>query len=304
MQMTSTILLRGLDQKLVRDFHHLSLKIIHHILTEPADGTGEKDVITKKWWADWLNRYVKDENGNDGWKLQAEFLKKIVNMVDNQTSTLGYEILNEPHIHDVNQWVKIGKYNSFITDELRTLTQKTIFFDRQIPSDLDGEIRANPENMAKMAPDNKKNVIFEATIFGLPSDSSYAEARLHYYAKTAQLAEVPLCVCEFNLRAYDKYEVGENINVTMTQENVDLIVAKINELKVWGWAAWLWSLKDHSNPNYDFIDFEDDSINTTQNFEYVKNAFSDFKGQFNDTISPALYISSAEDVISQRIFVC
>ncbi len=258
-------------------------------------GIGEKDIVAKRWWDDWFNRSVKDANGMDGWTLQAEFLKKIVDAVDNHKSTLGYEILNEPHVHHVNQWEKIGKYNSFITDQLRTVSQKTIFFDRQVPSELDGEIRANPENMAKMAPENTENVIFKSTIFGLPTDSSYAEARLHYYAKTAELAGVPLCICEFNLRAYDRYEVGESKNVTMTQDNVDLIVTKINELGAWGWAAWLWSLKEHSNPNYDFVDFKDDTIFTTQNFDYVKSAFSNFNVQESrDTISPGLYIASAQ----------
>ena len=121
---------------------------------------------------------------------------------------------------------------------------------------------------------------------------SYAEARLHYYAKTAQLAGVPLCICEFNLRAYDRYEVGESKNVTMTQDNVDLIVAKINELGAWGWGAWLWNLKEHSNPNYDFVDFKEDTIFTTQNFDYVKNAISNYRVQgSHDTISPGLYIA-------------
>jgi hypothetical protein len=149
--------------------------------------------------------------------------------------------------------------------------------------------------MAKMAPENTENVIFKSTIFGLPTDGSYAEARLHYYAKTAQIAGVPLCICEFNLRGYDRYEVGANKNVTMTQENVDLIVTKINELGVWGWAAWLWNLKEHTNPNYDFVDFEGDTIFTTPNFDYVKNAFSNSRVQeSHDTISPGLYVAPPE----------
>ncbi len=51
-----------------------------------------------------------------GWAFQAEFLKKIVNAVDKHKITLGYEILNEPHIRSTDQWEKVGKYNSFMTD--------------------------------------------------------------------------------------------------------------------------------------------------------------------------------------------
>jgi hypothetical protein len=257
-------------------------------------GIGPKDETAKKWWSDWLNRTVKDGKGNDGWTLQADYLKEIVYAVDDHKSTLGYEILNEPHIHYVSQWEKIGKYNTFMTDELRTETQKTIFFDRQVPSDLDGALQVNPENMAKMAPANRNNVIFKATVFGLPYDSSYAEARLHYYAKTAQLAGVPLCICEFNLRSYDEYEIGADKNVTMTQENMNLIINKIIELKVWGLAAWVWNIKEHSNANYDFVDFNGDEMSFTDNLEYLKNAVLDStKGskQVRDTISPAIFIS-------------
>ena len=74
---------------------------------------------------------MKDTRGVDGWTLQADFLKKIVNAVDKHDSTLGYEILNEPHVRSEDQWAKVGKFNSFMTDELRTLTGKTIFYDKQ-----------------------------------------------------------------------------------------------------------------------------------------------------------------------------
>ena len=90
-------------------------------------GTGIKDHTAKKWWDDWIDRKIKDQDGNDGWSLQIEFLKQIVNTVDNHNSSFGYEILNEPHVNDASQWEKIGKYNTYVVDELRTLTKKTYF---------------------------------------------------------------------------------------------------------------------------------------------------------------------------------
>ena len=76
----------------------------------------------KKWWTNWWNKIINDTNGNDGWILQAEFLKKVVTTVDKYTSTLGYEILNEPQIHNIDQWEKIGEYNTYntyITNKLK-----------------------------------------------------------------------------------------------------------------------------------------------------------------------------------------
>ena len=65
---------------------------------------------------------------------------------------LGYEILSEPQVHNVDQWSKIGKYNTFITKELRKITNKTIIYSMNIPIDLKSEIKVNAENLAKMSP--------------------------------------------------------------------------------------------------------------------------------------------------------
>src|ERR671919_3036318 len=73
------------------------------------------------WWTQWWNREVTDANGTDGWTLQSEFLKKVVSTVDSHASTAGYEILSEPQVHSVDQWDKIGKFNTFITNELRNV---------------------------------------------------------------------------------------------------------------------------------------------------------------------------------------
>lgn len=238
---------------------------------------GPKDVTAKKWWADWLNRAVKDANGVDGWTLQAEFLKKIVNAVDKHNSTLGYEILNEPHVRSVDQWEKVGKYNSFMTDELRTATQKTIFYDRQVPADLYGPVGATPENMAKMAPTNKENVVFKATLYGVPFPKSFAEDRLNAYVKAAQLAGVPLCMCEFNMKPYKQYPEAD---VEANQTLVDLFTDKFQEANAWGWAYWLWNFRPHTNPNFNLISVtEDENIEPTQNFNYIKNTISNLESQ-------------------------
>ena len=238
---------------------------------------GPKDVAAKKWWGDWLNRSVKDANGVDGWALQAEFLKKIVNTVDKHKSTLGYEILNEPHVRSVDQWEKVGKYNSFMTDQLRTATQKTIFYDRQVPADLYGPVGATPENMAKMAPTNKENVVFKATLYGVPFPKSFAEDRLNAYVKAAQLAGVPLCMCEFNMKPYKQYPEAD---VEANQTLVDLFIDKFQEVNAWGWAYWLWNFRPHTNPNFNLISVtKDESIQPTQNFNFIKNTISTLRAK-------------------------
>lgn len=78
-----------------------------------GSGGGTKYPTAKVWWTNWWDRNVRDKDANDGWTLQTEFFKKVLDTVDNHTSTVGYEILSEPQVHDKNQWEKIQKYNTF-----------------------------------------------------------------------------------------------------------------------------------------------------------------------------------------------
>jgi hypothetical protein len=267
-----------------------------------GSGGGPSSPTDKVWWANWLNRAIKDTNGIDGWTLQADFMKKIVNAVDKHPSTLGYEILNEPHVYSIDSWQKVGNYNSFITNQLRTVTQKIVVFDRQVPPDLWGRIGVTPENMAKMAPSNKTNVVFKATLFGIPFQNSFAEDRLSVYAKTAQLAGVPLYMGEFNLKVSESYRPVDDVNQTI----VNLFVQKFNEVNIWGWGLWIWDFKPHERPftNYDFATFSGNGIYPNKYFSYIKNAITNYiekpkpesveiggRKKINDTIYPTVHIT-------------
>lgn len=250
----------------------------------------------KKWWTDWWNRSITDTNGNDGWMLQAEFLKKVVNAVDNNTSTLGYEILNEPQIHHIDQWDKIGKYNTFITDKLREITQRTIAYDMNIPVDLDddSQIDMTPENLAKMAPSNKTNVIFKVSVYGIPEDNTYQGDRLDIFVKAAKLADLPIYVGEWNNLSRERVvnEQGKIVFQTIpelsdiNQTEANFIVQKLKEIDVWGMAYWNWSFLNNRIASYNLITITNDDnniggkIQTTKYFDILKNAYSNIYGQY------------------------
>lgn len=242
----------------------------------PYNGGGSSDKDTAKlWWTNWYNRTISDSDGVDGWTLQAEFLKKVAQTVDNYTSTLGYEILNEPQVYDETQWQKIGNYNTYVSNELRKLSSKTIVFDRQLPSDIGGPIDALPDNMAKMAPRNTTNVMLKTTLFGLPEHCSYGEDRLSTSARTAQLARVPLWVGEFNI-GITPNEPTADIN----QTEVNLFVDKFKEIKAWGWAYWMWSFRQHPEnvKNYDLVSVTGNNISTTKYFDFYKSTIPQESG--------------------------
>jgi hypothetical protein len=246
-------------------------------------GGGTKFPAAQLWWTDWWNRSVKDVNGRDGWTLMTEFLKKIVTTVDSHQSTLGYEILSEPQVHNVDQWEKIGNFNTLITNELRTLTQKTIAYSMNIPVDLKGPIGLNPDNLAKMAPANKTNVVFKVSLYGLPSPNSYQGERLNIFVQAGKLAGVPLYIGEWNnvVRQSSINEQGEIVteinpdlsNINQTEAN--LIVKTFKDAGVWGMAYWQWNIDTHQIANYNLIATDSTgAIQTTNYFDIVKNAYS------------------------------
>jgi Cellulase (glycosyl hydrolase family 5) len=255
----------------------------------PHGSGGEpKDKSAKTWWTKWWNRSVKDTDGNDGWILQLQFLKKIVNTVDSHPSTIGYEILNEPQIHSDDQWAKVGKYNTFMVNELRKITQKTIAYSQHIPTSMANNPTSatmTSKNIAKMAPDNKSNVVFKFTLYGLPYDSKYQRDRLNIFVKGAELAGVPLYVGEWNNVKREKANDEESGIISykidrqasdIDQKKADLFVQEFKQLKVWGWAFWNWNYIPHPAPNVNLILVrEDGSIDTTKYYEMLKNAVSD-----------------------------
>ena len=256
----------------------------------PQGSGGEpKDKSAKMWWTKWWDRSVEDTNGNDGWILQLQFLKKIVNTVDSHPSTIGYEILNEPQIHNDNQWTKVGKYNTFMVDELRKVTQKTIAYSQQIPTSIANNpttsITMTPKNIAKMAPDNKSNVVFKFTLYGLPYDSKYQRDRLNIFVRGAELAGIPLYVGEWNNVKREKvndeesgiifYKIDRQAS-DIDQKKAELFIQEFKQLKVWGWAFWNWNYIPHPAPNLNLILIgEDGSIDTTKYYEMLKNAVSE-----------------------------
>ena len=247
-----------------------------------GSGGGTKYPTAETWWSNWWDRNVKNSNGNDGWEEQASFLQTVVKTVDNHTSTLGYEILSEPQIHDRTQWDKIGLYNTFITDYLRQYTSKVIAYSMSIPVSLQSEIELTPENLSKMAPANTTNTIFKISVYGLPQTSKYQESRLDTFIEASKLANVSLYIGEWNNVKRDKIidEEGEIITIlnetysSINQTEADLLVQTFKDLNVWGSAFWQWRVDEHRVPNFNLLNVTNDQIETTNYFDIVTKAYN------------------------------
>lgn len=248
-----------------------------------SGGGGTKYPAAKAWWTSWWDRKIKDNEGNDGWQLLSDFLNLIVSVTNNHTSTLGYEILSEPQVHDKSQWEKIGVFNSFIVNKLREITNKTIAYSMNIPIDLKSDIDLNSENLARMAPTNRENVVFKISAYGLPEVSSYQSKRLELFKEASELVNVPLYIGEWNNIKREKVvSEGGDVNTVINEQLSDinqteanLMVSKFKEIGVWGAAFWQWRADTHRVQNYNLIDTSMGNIITTPYFEIVKTAYKE-----------------------------
>jgi Cellulase (glycosyl hydrolase family 5) len=245
---------------------------------EVDSGGNTNDEGARIWWTDWWNRSVKDAGGNDGWVLLSKFLTELVNTLDSHPSTIGYEILSEPQIHSDDQWEKVGQFNTFMVNELRKVTQKTIAFSQQVPASINApNINVTPENQAKMVPTNKNNIVFKISLYGVSSDS-FQKARLDGLVEAARLAAVPIYVGEWNNVVREReggvFRISPEAS-ELTPEETTLFLEDFKRLNVWGWAFWRWNIDSHSVPNFNLIlESEDGSIEPTKYYLQLRDAIS------------------------------
>ena len=229
---------------------------------------------SQEFWADWWDRSVKGNGNKDGWTLMAEFLKKIVLTVDNHSSTLGYEILSEPHVDKIDQWSKIGIFNSFMTNELRKTTDKAIVYSMNVPVDLNGPIKVSPENLAKMAPSEKQNVVFKISVYGVPDRDDYQKERFDMFLKTRDLTGVPLYIGEWNnvVRVRDGGVFKINPTASeLTKTNAGEILDAFKEAGMWGTAFWKWDYRDADTESFNLISDGNGQINPTKYFGILED---------------------------------
>ncbi len=258
-----------------------------HALYEQDSGGTPKSAVSQTWWTNWWNNAMT-VNGTDGWTLQLDFLKKIVNITDKHPSTLGYEILSEPQVHSEDQWAKIGKYNTFMTDELRKITNKTIIYSMNIPIDLKSSINVNASNLAKMTPQNKQNVVFKFSLYGIPDDG-YQSDKLQLFENASRIAGVPLYIGEWNnvkrVETYndhgEKIWVIDDVQSDISQADANAIVGKFRDIGIWGLAYWEWSFVPNDTPNFNLVNVTSDKVTgketmqPTEYFKIIENAYKE-----------------------------
>jgi polyhydroxyalkanoate synthesis regulator phasin len=247
-------------------------------------GGNTPDKAAQAFWKDWWDGSVKDNEGKDGWTLMANYLKKIVLAVDNHSSTLGYEILSEPHVDNTDQWSKIGKFNSFITEELRDITSKTIVYSMNVPVDLNSDINISPQNLAKMAPSSKQNIAFKISVYGVPDRDDYQKERFDLFLDTRNLTGVPLYIGEWNNVVRTKEGGVFKINPgasDFTKSNAGKILEAFKKEGVLGTAFWKWDYRAADTASFNLVNDESGKLVPTKYFGILEDTVEKVYGSFN-----------------------
>lgn len=264
-------------------------------------GGKEGEPVAKLWWSNFWDGTIKDGQGNDAWTLLADFYKKVVATVDSHESTLGYEILSEPHVEAADQWEKIGSFNSFMTDELRSVTQKIIVYSMNVPVDLNGPIQLTAENLAEMAPANKDNVWFKISVYGIPDRDQYQQERFDLFLQTRELTGIPLYIGEWNnvvrtqvngVFQLDPQKSGLN------QQIADTMLEAFKNENITASAFWKWDYQDADTASFNLLSPQNATLMQNQNatltpteyYTFLKNSVANVYGDLSTPTS----VSSSE----------
>ena len=251
-----------------------------------GDNAGkEGQPVAKLWWTNFWDGTIKDAQGNDAWTLLADFYKKVVAQVDSHESTIGYEILSEPHVESSDQWEKIGSFNSFMTDELRSVTQKTIVYSMNVPVELNGPIQLSPENLAEMAPANKENTLFKISVYGIPDRDQYQKERFDLFMQTRELTGIPLYIGEWNNVVRTQVNGAFQLDPQQSgldQQTTDTMLQAFENENITASAFWKWDFQDADTASFNLISNLNGTITPTEYYTFLKNSVAKVYG---DSIS-------------------
>ena len=238
------------------DFHHLKASSYFYFYNSSSYGGfpyfflskypfNGGETAEKKFWNEFFDRNITYK-GKDIWQLQAEFMLKIVRLVDKYSSTLGYEILNQPTVFDKSQYAKIGQYNTFIAQQLRNDTSKFIFFDFACNTDC-SDIEFSNQSLLK--PSGIDNVIFAPHRYGKPFTDMFTFLK----NLSSNWGGIPIVLGEWARR--DQPE--------MVKYLCELQAAEI------GWAFWSWNYQEHGVVG---VPLNNVNYSSTQYLQYLVNA--------------------------------
>jgi len=191
------------------------------------------------WNAWWSNQ--TSYQGVSGWSLARQYDVEIVRAVDNYTSTLGYELINEPPMWASNTPATTSSYNlqgmqafnTYAASSIRLYSTKTIVYDRPYlhPDITPNCIAASPSCLLTVAP-KAPNIALDYHQYNNFSVTLVAE-----YQSFSTRNGIPVLLGEFGPCSRsnpscptDQTAVAQFIGTAVSTSHSD----------GWAWCYWAW----------------------------------------------------------------
>jgi hypothetical protein len=177
------------------------------------------DDTAKPFWEAFLSNKIF-VNGVNVWDVQSQFMKAVIDKVDHYDSVAGYEILNEPHLFNKAQYDKLGNYHTYMAKEIREVSNKKIFFDRETARGFARD--ASLEH--KIVPEGVDGLVYQPHLYSVPTPGSQGEKQLETFEKWAKDWGVEIMIGEW---AVD------------TEEGTSTFIENFRD-KGFGWTYYAW----------------------------------------------------------------
>ena len=191
-------------------------------------------------------------NGRNVWNVQAEFFKDIIDRVDRYDSVAGYEILNEPHLFDPSQYQKLGNYHTYMANEIREVSDKKIFFDRETTWGF----TRSPSLEPMVAPRGVTGIVYAPHLYAIPYPDSQAESQIKNFKNWSQ-------------QWGSEVLIGEMAPVNQDEADQYLKVLQENGF---GWTAWSWKQSQSTGLGRTY--YESDTAPATEVLEILVAAMA------------------------------
>ena len=208
------------------------------------------------FWKSWWDRKILNDNGEDGWDLQRDFVLKVIDKVDSKKSTYGFEILNEPQVYQSVDFKKVSRYNDFMIEGIARYTEKPIFFSYVYSNSL-GSL-GFPWRQSKIKPTSspRNQIVFD--IHPYPPNHLI----LLYYKLVSFLIKNKTIFA-------GEYNTGVKESVTINQTQHSQYAKNLFDFAMHGTTFWWWSYEhDSKHPAFNLTKVVDDRIRPNENFEY------------------------------------
>ncbi len=250
----------GFPNSIVSPLFHNNL-LNHDPYTPPC----KKDV--EKFWNNWWDRNIKSLAEEDGWDLQAEFFRKIIETVNDKTSTIGFELLNEPQVFRHRDFKKVSKFHDYLLSQIADLTDKVFIYCYSYAG------RLNAFNFPWIQARIKPTVdVSNKIIFDIHPYPPYHMVMLYFRLIAKLMKTDTIFVGEYNAGT------GNGVDISLNQHSRYLKTFK--KFFPYGVTFWQWSyLMDSAHPAFNLTTTVNGKISANNNFDNFIKAIKEYEIQ-------------------------